>query len=210
MSATLSWLGVQLLVCGIVMLHRAPLTHATVYSWTRADGVFVLSNDPEEVPEDQRGTAKTFTAKLAGKVRLIEAPPPLPPSPEVSVADAYERGLERGLQTAERQIAAAGELTCTVLSAVPPTPPTRIIIQQSAPVVRYVAPPNDFPFYGFIGPYAPYFPYGWSYAYGFRRGRLVPHSHFFPGTRGCRRGLFFPHGHFSQNGFLFGHGFVIR
>ncbi len=209
MSATLSWWGLQLLVCGIVMFHKALLTHATVYSWIRADGVLVLSNGPEEIPVDRRGTVKTFTSQLTGKPTLGEAPAPLPPSPAVSVADAHERGLERGLQVAERQIATAGELARTVLSAVPPVPPTRIIIQQSAPIVRYAAPGYDSLFFGFVGPYAPYFPYGWSYAYGFRHGRFMPHSHFFPGTRSRRQGLFFPHGHFSQNGFLLGHGFVI-
>ena len=125
---------------------------------------------------------------------------------------AYERGLERGLQTAERQVALAGELARTVLTAMPPAPPTRIIIQQPAPmIVRYVSP--DYyapPFYGFIGPYMPYSPYGFGYAYGFSHGRFVPHSHFFPGTRGQHTGLFFPHGHFFQDGFLFGHGFVVR
>ncbi|MBI3304439.1 MAG: hypothetical protein HYZ72_20445, partial [Deltaproteobacteria bacterium] len=138
-----------------------------------------------------------------------------PPSPEAEQASAYERGLERGLQTAEHQVALAGELARTVLAAVPPAPPTRIVIQQPAPtIIRYISPAYSAPpFYGFIGPYAPYFfgsLYGFSYAYGFNRGRFVPHSHFFPGTRSRRTGLFFPHGHFSQDGFLFGHGFVVR
>ncbi|MEW6297320.1 MAG: hypothetical protein AB1671_06210 [Thermodesulfobacteriota bacterium] len=198
------------LLLGAVLFPFPSHTHATVYSWRSEDGALILSNNIEDIPENRRETAKTFTTKLAGETRPTVTATPPPPSGEVSTADAYERGVERGLQAAERQLAAAGEMARSVLSAVPPAPPTRIIIQQSAPVVRYVAPGYGYPFYGFIGPYAPYFPHGLGYAYGFRRGRLVPHSHFFPGTRGRYRGLFFPHGHFSQNGFLFGHGFVIR
>ncbi len=204
------------LFIGLVFFLSAPLAHATVYGWSGEGGVLMLSNDPEDVPEVQRASAKTFTSKLAGKSVPAGAVTPTPPSPEAGGVSDYERGLERGLQTAEHQVTLAGELARTVLAAVPPAPPTRIIIQQSAPPsVRYVSP--DYyapPFYGFIGPYMPDFfgaPYGFGYAYGFGRGRFVPHSHFFPGTRRRRRtGLFFPHGHFSQDGFLFGHGFVVR
>ncbi|MCS6925740.1 MAG: hypothetical protein NZ578_07550 [Candidatus Binatia bacterium] len=127
------------------------------------------------------------------------------------MADAYARGLERGLQMGARQSAAARALARGVPSAVPRAPRVRIIIiQQPTPIACYTALPYDFPFYGFIGPYAPFFPYWGSYAYGFRRGRFVPHSHFFPGTRGRYWGLFFPYGHFSRHGFLFGYGLVVR
>jgi hypothetical protein len=192
-----------------VILFLPAVTFATVYSWKSEEGVLVLSNDLEDVPGHHRETVKKFTSKFAGKSLPVEVISP-PPSVEATMTSAYERGLERGLETAERQVAIAGELARTVLAAVPPAPPTRIVIQQSAPIVRYVSPGYDLPFYGFIGPYAPYFPYGFSYAYGFGRGRLVRHSHFFPGTRGRHRGLFFPRGHFSQDGFLFGQGFVVR
>jgi hypothetical protein len=174
-----------------------------------------LSNDPETVPEAQRATAKTFTSKLAGKAAPESTVPIAPPSPEAIPVSAYERGLERGLQAAERQVALAGELARTVLTAVPQSSPSQIIIQQPGPIIvreaspRYYAPP----FYGFIGPYTPHFwtPYGFGgYAYGFRHGRFVPHSHFFPGTRRRRSGLFFLHGHFTHRGFLFGHGLVVR
>lgn len=203
--------NIQVMVLIGLMLVSVPWAHATVYGWRGEGGVLMLSNDPEEVPEAQRTTAKKFTSKLAGKIVPAEM---APPGPEAGAISAYERGLERGLQTAERQVALAGELARTVLTAVRPAPPTRIIIQQpAAPLVRYVSPGYPPPFYGFIGPYLPYpfvFPYTFGYPYGFGYGRFVPHSHFFPGTRGRHRGVFFPHGHFSRSGFLFGHGFVVR
>jgi hypothetical protein len=214
MSGKTLWRAQVVLLLGLLNFFFPPASQATVYSWQHEDGVLMLSNDPEAIPEAKRETAKKFTSKFAGKSAPAavapEVAPPSPPSPEESVMSSYERGLERGLQTAAQQVAMAGELARTVIAAAPRTPPTRIIIQQSAPVVRYTSPGYDFPYYGFIGPYAPYFPYGYSYGYGFRRGRFVRHSHFFPGTRGRRHGIFFPHGHFSQSGFLFGHGFVVR
>ena len=199
---------------GFMLFCSAPFGHATVYSWKGESGALNLSNDLDEVPEAQRTSAQQFTAKLAGKSAPEAAVPLAPPTPEATLLSLYERGLDRGLQTAERQVALAGELARSVLSAMPQAPPTRIIIQQSAPtIVHHVSPGySGSPFYGFIGPSMPYSPYGYGfgYAYGFRHGRFVPHSHFFPGTRGRRTGIFFPHGHFSQDGFLFGSGFVVR
>lgn len=193
-----------------LFLTPAP-ARATVYGWQSEHGVRSFSNDPENVPQIHRATAQTFTSKLAGKV--TSAPVVTPPvNAEADQRSAYEQGLERGLQTAERQVALAGELARTVLTAVPPPPPVRIVIQQAPQTIeRHVVLGYDPPFYGFVGPYAPYSSYYRpGYAYGFGYGRFVPHSHFFPGTRGRRQGLFFPHGHFSQDGFLFGHGFVVR
>src|SRR5262249_10814488 len=68
------------------------------------------------------------------------------------------------------------------------------------------------PFYGFIAPYSTYywFPYNFTYPYGFGGGRFIPHSHFFPGARKQPARLYFPYGHASHRGFLFGHGFVLR
>jgi hypothetical protein len=203
---------------GLIGFVSASFAHATVYGWKGEKGLLHLSNDIENVPEAQRDSVTKFTSKLAGKPAAEAAsgvPPPTPEPATPEPVNAYERGLEQGLQTAERQMVLASEMARNLLAAIPPAPPTRIIIQQPAqPIMRYVdSGPYASPFYGFIGPYAPYhwgFPYGASYAYGFGRGRFVPHSHFFPGTRGRRRGLFFPHGHFSHRGFLFGHGFVVR
>ncbi len=210
-NETLCRLSVAVSTALLFFCSSAP-AQATVYAWKGKSGVLNLSNDQDDVPEAQRAAAEKFTTKLAGTSAPEGTVPLAPPSPEAGPMSAYERGLERGLLTAERQVALAGELARTVLTAMPPAPPTRIIIQQPAPmIVRYVSPTYYAPpFYGFIGPYAPYFPYGFGYAYGFGFGRFVPHSHFFPGTRGVRTGLFFPHGHFSQDGFLFGHGFVVR
>src|SRR5229473_7216873 len=212
MSGGNLWRLPTALSIGLMLFLSSPPAHATVYAWKGESGVLNLDNDLEDVPEAQRTAANKFTSKLAGKSAPEGTVPLAPPSPEAGPMSAYERGLERGMQTAERQAALAGELARTVLTAMPPPPPTRIIIQQPAPtIIRYVSP-NYYapPFYGLIGPYMPYSPYGFGYAYGFGFGRFVPHSHFFPGTRGVRTGLFFPHGHFSQDGFLFGSGFVVR
>ncbi len=212
MSSGNLWRLPTALSIGLILFLLSIPAHATVYAWKGERGVLNLSNDQDDVPEVQRAAAEKFTSKLAGK-NVPEGTASLaPPSPEAEPMSMYERGLELGLQTAERQAALAGELARTVLTAMPPPPPTRIIIQQPAPtIIRYVSP-NYYapPCYGFIGPYMPYSPYGCGYAYGFGFGRFVPHSHFFPGTRGVRTGLFFPHGHFSQDGFLFGSGFVVR
>lgn len=206
-------LPTALFIGSMFFLSSAP-AHATVYLWKSENGVLTLGNDLDEVPEAQRATAKKFTSKLASKSAPEGTVPLAPADLETGPLSAYERGLERGLETAERQVALAGELARTVLTAMPPAPPTRIIIQQPAPtIIRYASPYYYAPpFYGFIGPYMPYSPYGFGsgYAYGFGYGRFVPHSHFFPGTRRVRSGLFFPHGHFSEDGFLFGHGFVVR
>jgi len=200
---------VALLVAPLFL--TSSLVHATVYAWKGERGALHLSNDLENVPEAQRTSAQQFIAKPVEKSALEGTLPPTP-SPEVTLMSAYERGLERGLHLAEQQVALAGELARSVLGALPPRPPTRIIIQQPPQtIIRYVTPGYYSPFYGSLRPYVPYLPYrGFDYAYGFHRGRFPRHSHFFPGTRGRRRGLFFPHGHLSQDGFLFGHGFVVR
>lgn len=204
------------LIVGLFSLVSPSLVHATVYGWKGEGGVLNLSNDPNDVPEAQRASAKQFTSKLAGKSAPVEETiGAAPPSTETISMDAYERGLDRGLLMSERQIDMVGELARIVLSAAPPPSPPTIIIQQPSTIVRYVSPdpyPYTRPYYGFIGPYSPYWgwPYGSSYSYGFGWGRLVPHSHFFPVVRGRSTGVFFPHGHVSHDGFLFGSGFVVR
>jgi hypothetical protein len=198
---------------GLSLFLSTSLAHATVYAWKGESGTLHLSNDEEHVPEARRATAQEFTAKPVSASAPEATAPIMSAGSEATLASTYERGLERGLQMAERQVALAGELARSVLAAVPPAPPVRIVIQQPAPtIIRYGSRGyRDYPFYGFIGPYIPYSPYGrFGYAYGFRRGRFVPHSHFFPGTRGRHTGMFFPHGHFSRDGFLFGHGLVVR
>lgn len=197
---------------------------ATVYEWRSPNGSRHFSNDVATVPEDKRNAARTFTSRFAGK-RPPVAASPLPAdrtqdsaARQTGIADiariaAYERGLERGLQTAERQVRMAAELARTVLAAAPRRPPIQIIIRQSAPQVRHVYSHDPAPFYGFISPYGPshssHFPYR-SYSYGFRRGRFISHSHLSPSRHRRHRGIFFPRGHQSKDGFLFGHGFVVR
>lgn len=203
-------LWVALAIGSLAFLLSFP-AQATVYGWKSKGGVLTLTNNQEAVPEAQRATAIVFISRSAGNGAAQATGTPSP-RPQANQESDYERGLERGLQTAEHQVALAGELARTILAATPPAPPIRIVIQQPPQViVRHVSPQYDAPFYGFLGPYVPHSPYySPGYAYGFGQGRFVRHSHFFPGTRGRRRGLFFPHGHFSRDGFLFGHGFVVR
>ena len=174
-----------------------------------------MSNDPEAVPEVHRTSAQQFTAKLARKTAPGDPSFTSPPSSSVEPIPAYERGVERGLLAAERQMEMTNELLKTALQAVPqpPPPPTIIIQQQPETIIRYVDhSTSDFPYYGFIAPYSSYWgvPYAYPYPYGFSHGRFVPHSHFFPSVRGRSRGLFFPHGHSTHHGFISGHGFAIR
>lgn len=224
-----------IVILGIVVFLATPHARATVYGWRNEEGIWHLSNDLESIPEAHRSVAQKFTSKLAGGSASVAAEPAPSPEPTTASVDlrmsAYERGLERGLQSAERQVALAGELARNMVAAVPrPSPPRIIIIQQPGPtIIREVSPGYaTSPFYGFLSPYASFnwgLPYGHSYPYGFRR--LVPHSHFFPGSRRSLRArrtglffsptfrarhgeLFFPHGHFSHHGFVSGHGFVVR
>jgi len=202
------------ILASLLLLSFSTTTHATVFAWRGEGGALHLSNDLEEVPEARRTSAQQFTSKLAGKA-APESPVLTPSPPPAEPMSAYERGVERGLVAAERQMEMTNELLQTVLQAVPqpPPPPTIIIQQQPETAVRYVdRGPSGIPYYGYLSPYASYWgaPYAYLYPYGFSRGRLVPHSHFFPGTRGRNVGIFFPDGHFSHHGFLSGHGFAIR
>lgn len=203
------------------VLFCASSTHATVYSWRDEKGRLHFCNDQEEVPEAHRTSAQTFKSKLAAQNPAEVPVTAISPSSEPVALTVYERGLERGLQTAEHQVALAGELARTLLAAAPqpplppPSPPPTIIIQQPTTVVRYISSdPGMYapPFYGFIAPYSTYygFPYNFTYPYGFGGGRFIPHSHFFPSARKRRTGLYFPYGHASHRGFLFGHGFAVR
>lgn len=213
----------------ILMLCIFPLqVHSTIYGWQEDGGVLNLSNDPEEVPDTE--AAQQYTTRFAKTEheKSAQKPPETENKPETGSADlatteaeqqrAYERGLEQGLATAERQVQMVGELARTVLFAIPPALPVQarapihIVVQQYAPIIRHTSPRQTSPFYGFIGPYAPrsYFGGHSVYSYGFRQGRFSRHSHFYPGRRGARRGIFFPRGHFARDGFLFGHGTVLR
>lgn len=205
------------LIVGACLFLLPSVGNATVYEWRGESGVRHLTNNEDEVPEAHRPVAKTFTSKLAAQ-NPVASPPVTAPAPSVApdTISAYERGLERGLQTAERQVALAGELARTLLVATqppPPAPPQIIIVQQPAPIVRYVSsePAYAPPYYGHIAPYSTYgFPYNDTYAYGFGRGRLIRHSHFFPGARRRGPGLYFPYGHSRHRGYLSGYGFVVR
>src|SRR5262245_40147314 len=178
-----------------------PLARATVYSWRGEGGVIMLSNDPGDVPEDQRASAQTYTAKPAPRRPPEEAAPSYPTGAETAQLDAYQRGFEQGLQIAERQVAFAEELARTILAAVPQAQPAPIVIQQPAPPeMPYGASPYFGAPYGPAGLYPPYLfgaPFGFGGVGGFG-GRFVRHPFFFPGQRffpGHRFGTFFPHGH---------------
>lgn len=203
---------VRLRLVSILLLAFFPLqVSATIYGWKEDGGVLHLSNDPEDVPEPAKETVTRYTSKLAQAEKNAVSETPI--APETESLSAYERGLERGLARAEKQVHMAAALARSVLTAAPPPPrqPVQIVIQQSAPVVRHVSPAYNEPFYGFVGPYSPYSYFGYygGYSYGFRQGRFPRHSHFYPGRRGGYHGIFFPRGHFSRDGFLFGHGIVL-
>ncbi len=109
----------------------------------------------------------------------------------------------------------ASNATCRLpngLGGPPRRPPTQIIFRQSVPQVRHLYSHDSTPFYGFIGPYAPYHSNHFSrrsHLYSFQRGPFVPHSHLSP-SRHRHRGIFFPRGHHSRDSFLFGHGLALR
>ena len=153
-NAKLFLLPVALLVS---VLCCAAAAHATVYSWRDEHGKLHFCNDQEEIPEAHRTVAKTFKSKFVAQTPVTMPVTASVPSAEVPVTapvphaepvaiSAYERGLEHGLQTAARQVALAGELARTLLAAAPqpppspPAPPQIIIVQQPAPIVRYVSP----------------------------------------------------------------------
>ncbi len=206
----------------VLLLFLLPsLTHATVYGWKGEDEVMYFSNSAEDVPEAYREKARTFTSKLAEQEKkALEAKPLVaPPVGPMPAESAYTRGFEKGLAMASEQTRLAGELARTILESVPRQAPPRIIVRLPKVVVThspysYARRSNarrPYSGYGYISPYAPYAPYSsFGYSYGFRRGRFLPHSHFFPHTRTRRSGYFFPHGHASHRGFLFGHGFVVK
>ena len=216
MTSIQLFLSYAAFLAGLFLLASFSVVHATVFAWKGEGGAHHFSNDPTEVPEKHRPSAQQFTSKLASKVTPADPAPVSPPLPAGDSLSAYERGVERGLLAAERQMEMTNELLKTTLQAVrqPPPPPQTIIIQQpSEPIIRYVdRDPPYFPQYGLFAPYVPYWgiPYRSFSPYGFRRGRLLRHSHFFPGTRRRNRGIFFPHGHSTQNGFLSGYGIVVR
>jgi len=182
---------------------------AAVYEWKSPNGSRHFSNDVATVPEDKRDAARAFTSRFAGK-SLPAGASPVPANrtqdssavqADIARIAAYERGLERGLQTAERQVRMATELARTVLAAAPRRPPTQIIIRQSAPQVRHVFSHDPY--------HSSYFRHR-SYSYGFGHGRFVSHSHLSPSRHRGHRSIFFPRGHHSRRGFLFGHGLVMR
>lgn len=150
------------------------LAHATVYSW-REGGVLMMSNSPEDVPENKRASVQSFTSKPAPRRARGEEEAPYTPSVEAAALDAYQRGFERGLEAAEREVAFAERLAASV----PQAPAVPIVIEQSAPPTPYY----DYPATPYYGAYTPYPSYLLGYyAYGFP-ARLGRHRRFFHGVR---------------------------
>jgi len=180
-------------LAGLLVLSPA-LARATVYSWKTADGVLMVSNNPEDVPEDKRASARSFTSKPAPKPsREEEEAAAAASSGEAAAFDAYQRGFERGLEAAEREVAFAERLAASI----PPAPPAPIIIAQPA-----AAPPSydDYstPYYDYPPPfYTAYTPYPF-FTVGVAR-RFGRHGHFPPGAH-ARGGHRFG-GSFSRAGF---------
>src|SRR5438876_9734917 len=115
-------------IAGLLFVLWPVVAQATVYSWRGEGGVLMMSNDPEDVPEDKRASVQTFTSKPAPKRARQEEAPPDARSGEAAL-DAYERGFERGRRAAEREVAFAERLS----SSVPQAPPVPIIIQRLTP-----------------------------------------------------------------------------
>lgn len=200
--------------CGGMLFFSSSSAWATVYGWKGEGGTLHLSNDLADVPESQRKATRQFTSKLAKPAESATSTPGTPPettprtaasasanaSPVNLELSAYERGVEQGLQTAERQVELAGQLAQSILAAAPRTPPTRVIVQQPGPVIIRSRTPDYYfsPFNNYIRPY---------FSAPCASARFIPHSHFFPGMRSRGAGVFFPQGHFSHHGFLCGPGF---
>ena len=197
---------------GGILLFGSSSAWATVYGWKGEGGTLHLSNDLADVPESQRTVTQKFTSKLAKPAESATSTPDAPPeaAPRTAAASAsanaspvnfelsaYERGLEQGLQTAERQVELAGQLAQSILGAAPRTPPTRVIVQQPGPVIIRSRTPDYYfsPFYNYAGLY---------FSAPCSSTRFIPHSHFFPGLRSRGAEVFFPQGHFSHHGFLCG------
>jgi hypothetical protein len=201
------------LLIGLISLLPSPLAHATVYAWKDDGGALYMSNDPEEVPEAAKASAKSFTAKTPARQPEGTAAPGPPPQPraEAYSRGAFETGFERGLEVSERQTRMIGELAHSLLRALPAPAP---VVTRDRPVfvVRYVGPTySAYPVaFGGCSSFWSGFPGAFSFPCGFAASRFVPHSHFFPGGVGPRRGLFFPFGHATRdNGFLFGQGVLV-
>jgi hypothetical protein len=172
---------VVVVVVGLVLAWQ-PVARATVYTWKGDGGLLMMSNDPADVPEDQRDSARRFTSKPA---------PPSQPVVDADVGpdDAYSRGFDAGLQAADRQVALAADLGRTIAASVPQVPPAPVIIEQAAPVpqpdVASYAPP-------YYDGYPPYAAYGFPYAVV-----SFPSHRRFDG-RGRRFGSSGPHGPLSH------------
>jgi len=208
---------------GVLVVLLASRGEATVYTWVDQAGALHLSSSAEDVPEAERSSLRSFTAKALPPEAAAATSPaddggaPFERMPRVSDPNdrptAYERGLDRGLEVGEQEARIAGELARTMLgSIVPPPPPPPPPRREPPPFVVSVIPS----YYERVAVIAPYLLFYPGVPFGglvstFGVSRFVPHSHFSPGTFGPRRGLFFPHGHATQdNGFLFGDAFVLR
>jgi hypothetical protein len=196
---------------GGILFFGSSSAWATVYGWKGEGGTLHFSNDLTDVPESQRTATQKFISKLAKPAELMTSSPDAPSeaalrtdvsasanaSPVNRELSVYERGLEQGLQAAERQVELAGQLAQSIVAAAPRTPPTRVIVQQSGPVIIHSRTPEYYfsPFYNYAGFY---------FSAPCSSTRFIPHSHFFPGLRSRGAEVFFPQGHFSHHGFLCG------
>jgi uncharacterized protein DUF4124 len=182
-------------LAGLLVLSPA-LARATVYSWKGDDGVLMVSNNPEDVPEDKRASVRSFTSKPAPKRAREEEEAAAAASGEAAAFDAYQRGFERGLEAAEREVAFAERLAASI----PQAPPVPIVIAQPAAPAPYddysdySTPYSNYPppFYAAYAPY-PFFTVGVA-------GRFGRHRHFLPGAhaRGRRVGVPFSRAAFGQ------------
>src|SRR5262249_30631077 len=64
--AQVSQVMVGLASVAVLLVFWPFLAHATVYSW-REGGVLMMSNSPEDVPENKRASVQSFTSKPASR-----------------------------------------------------------------------------------------------------------------------------------------------
>jgi hypothetical protein len=165
---------------------RAPAS-ATVYSWKGPDGVLMMSNDPADVPAEAR--VRQFTSTPAPRPAPDVGAPPDTPGATAAALDAYERGFDAGLQSAERQVALAEEVAR--IAAVPQAPSAPIVIEQAPPIVPAVGSYSPTPYYSPFGYYSPYsYPFSYPFGVSFVSPRGFAHPR--------RFGPAFPHGGFTS------------
>src|SRR5215475_6350672 len=113
-----------LLIGLMTVLLVSNTSEATVYTWRDDKGALHFANDADDVPSDQNGGVRSFTAKAPPRTAASasddgtrsDRPSTAGPPAE------YERGLAAGLQIGTEQLRAAVDMAQTVRESAPPAP----------------------------------------------------------------------------------------